>query len=416
MRVIIECESCHTRFRLDDARIPATGAKVRCSRCKTAFMVKRPGATRDQLVDEVVAEVTGSGGSSAPSATEDLFDTSAGGANGIGGASDAVAGESSSDEKWEFDEAPSASATAAASKRPSAPAAPKPAAPAPAAESSDEDESFDTLGSPEGWDLVGGSAQKLAAEARFDETVEPAPEPAPARLPRPTAPAIAPRTDRSVERALAAAAFEASAAEHAPPVQPGWIGAARRVGQFGIDSGVWIASILLCAAGLALAFAPRANGGAVPANTLAATLGDQRLEVTLHRVESGVGGTLTVVRGQLPEALASREPMRLRARWVDAQGAVLAGASAIVGPPAAHDALRSQSATRLQSAAESGARSLSASGPFEAVFAELPAGAKGISLTRERVPTPPPAATQEEATATEPTTASSRPTVRPSSE
>lgn len=412
MRVIIECESCHTRFRLDDARIPASGAKVRCSRCKTAFLVKRPGATRDQLVEEVVAEVTGSGGSAAPSATEDLFDTSGGGANGIGGTANPREDEASSDENWEFDEAPPPNATAAAPRRTAAAPKASPAASVDADE--DEDESFDTLGSPEGWDLVGGAAQKLAAEARFDATVETPPEPAPVRAPRPPTPA--PRPERSVERALAAAAFEASVAEQTPPEAPGWLGAARRAGQFGIDSAVWIASIALCLAGLALALAPRAPGDAPSAGALSAAFGDQRIEVTVHRVESAVGGTLAVVRGQLPAALAVRAPLRLRASWVDAQGAAIPGASAIVGPPAPREALREESTARLQSSAEAKAHALAANGPFEAVFAELPVGAVGISLTQERVPTPPPAATQSTEAATEPATASSRPTVRPSSE
>jgi predicted Zn finger-like uncharacterized protein len=415
MRVIIECESCHTRFRLDDARIPATGAKVRCSRCKTAFLVKRPGATPDQVVEEVFAEATGSGGSSAPSATEDLFDTSGRGAGGgLGGSSLTDGGEASSDEAWEFDEAPpaNANATAAAPKRAAAPA---PAAAEPA-ESADPEDSFDTLGSPEGWDLVGGSAQKLAAEARFEETAVDSPPPsARVRPPRSVAPLPPSRPERSVEYALAAAALESPSESTAAPL-PGWLAAARNVGQLGIDGGVWIASVALCSIGLALAFSPRADSGVSPANTLPAVFGDQQLEVTVHRVESGVGGTLAVVRGQLPESLATREPVRLRASWLDAQGVPLAGASAIVGPPAPREALREQSAGRLQSAAEARALELAASGPFEAVFAELPIAAKGISITRERVPMPAPVATQTVEAAAEAATASSRPTARPSSE
>ena len=38
--MIITCEKCSTRFQLDASRVPATGAKVRCSRCRHAFVVR----------------------------------------------------------------------------------------------------------------------------------------------------------------------------------------------------------------------------------------------------------------------------------------------------------------------------------------------------------------------------------------
>ncbi len=42
--MILTCERCDTRFRLDESRLPARGARVRCSRCKHAFFVKPAGA------------------------------------------------------------------------------------------------------------------------------------------------------------------------------------------------------------------------------------------------------------------------------------------------------------------------------------------------------------------------------------
>ena len=74
--MIVDCESCHTRFKLDEARIPATGAKVRCSRCKTAFIVKRPNVTREDVIADVVAEATDPGAQAAPETTDDLFEAS----------------------------------------------------------------------------------------------------------------------------------------------------------------------------------------------------------------------------------------------------------------------------------------------------------------------------------------------------
>lgn len=52
----ITCEKCSTRFVLDDARIPAQGARVRCSRCQHRFHVKPPPvrATPDEIAEKAV--------------------------------------------------------------------------------------------------------------------------------------------------------------------------------------------------------------------------------------------------------------------------------------------------------------------------------------------------------------------------
>src|ERR1700758_650005 len=39
--MIIQCEHCKTRFRVDDSRIKPTGSKVRCSKCGNVFSVTR---------------------------------------------------------------------------------------------------------------------------------------------------------------------------------------------------------------------------------------------------------------------------------------------------------------------------------------------------------------------------------------
>ena len=39
--MIIICPECHTKFRLDDDRVPAGGAKVRCSSCQHVFPVEK---------------------------------------------------------------------------------------------------------------------------------------------------------------------------------------------------------------------------------------------------------------------------------------------------------------------------------------------------------------------------------------
>lgn len=40
--MIVTCERCATQFELDDTRVPEGGVRVRCSRCKHAFEIRRP--------------------------------------------------------------------------------------------------------------------------------------------------------------------------------------------------------------------------------------------------------------------------------------------------------------------------------------------------------------------------------------
>lgn len=41
--MIIQCEKCQARFRLDDSRVTDRGVKVRCTRCKHVFRVRKEG-------------------------------------------------------------------------------------------------------------------------------------------------------------------------------------------------------------------------------------------------------------------------------------------------------------------------------------------------------------------------------------
>jgi len=40
--VIIECENCHTKFRLDPSEIKERGSRIRCSKCDHLFFIERP--------------------------------------------------------------------------------------------------------------------------------------------------------------------------------------------------------------------------------------------------------------------------------------------------------------------------------------------------------------------------------------
>ena len=54
--MIVTCESCSTSFQLDESRIPPTGARVRCSRCKHAFFLANPAASQAEAVHSIAAE------------------------------------------------------------------------------------------------------------------------------------------------------------------------------------------------------------------------------------------------------------------------------------------------------------------------------------------------------------------------
>jgi predicted Zn finger-like uncharacterized protein len=78
--LVVVCEKCETRFHLSDEKVPAKGARVRCSRCKHAFFVTPPGGGKEEAIEDVVAEVTDAGGTPTPEPAQDLLDTDHGGA------------------------------------------------------------------------------------------------------------------------------------------------------------------------------------------------------------------------------------------------------------------------------------------------------------------------------------------------
>jgi predicted Zn finger-like uncharacterized protein len=50
--MIVTCASCLTKFNLDESKIPARGAKVRCSRCKHVFFVTLPAPPKEEIVED----------------------------------------------------------------------------------------------------------------------------------------------------------------------------------------------------------------------------------------------------------------------------------------------------------------------------------------------------------------------------
>jgi predicted Zn finger-like uncharacterized protein len=60
--MIIQCDNCSTKFRLDDSRITEAGVRVRCSRCSHTFIVRKEAHADEDTFDALLA---GFGSSSA---------------------------------------------------------------------------------------------------------------------------------------------------------------------------------------------------------------------------------------------------------------------------------------------------------------------------------------------------------------
>jgi predicted Zn finger-like uncharacterized protein len=49
--MIIQCDQCNTKFKLEDVRVPDKGIKVRCAKCKHVFMVQRETSAEEPDFD-----------------------------------------------------------------------------------------------------------------------------------------------------------------------------------------------------------------------------------------------------------------------------------------------------------------------------------------------------------------------------
>jgi len=70
--LIVTCDECKTSFELDESRIPASGAQVRCSRCKHAFFLPNPSASRTEAVHDVAQEAAANPDFAGLAVSEDL--------------------------------------------------------------------------------------------------------------------------------------------------------------------------------------------------------------------------------------------------------------------------------------------------------------------------------------------------------
>jgi predicted Zn finger-like uncharacterized protein len=114
--VVVTCEKCETRYRLDESRLSATGSKVRCSRCKHAFTVKSPPAPSGvDAVNEIAQRAASQALAAPPDVTQDLLGFDANEDSSFSGPSpDAAPAEESppdaqgEDVEWQFNDEPPA--------------------------------------------------------------------------------------------------------------------------------------------------------------------------------------------------------------------------------------------------------------------------------------------------------------------
>ena len=436
--MVIVCQKCQTRFQLDESRIPAKGARVRCSRCKHAFVVAPPGG-HDETVHRLAAEAAASGRPAVPEPTVDLHGATR------------RPGRAPSDEPeddWQFNIEPPAPA-APARPAPARPRAVEPAAAsreAPVAPRDDEEEVSPsgeaTPDSIENLFELGGlrdadpavlegeitdsdptpfeaedagavEAQAPTAKASpaapaggfsgWDFSLDdgPAPERAPStRAPSPPpAKAAKPTAERRKGRKRAAAPVAAPqgdarrAADAAPEQRPreraGETALAARL----LEAVAWLPAAALFAFGVLGALAPAPVQRELPTEQV----GPLELRgLRARHLENYWSGPLLVLQGELenPGATAASLGGAPQVRITGTPGAALA--PAWLGAALHESVLRERDPRELAAALEHSAQQLAArplrpgeSLPVQAVFEAPPLAADGLRVELAPVARPP---------------------------
>lgn len=394
--MIVRCERCETRFKLDESRIPARGARVRCSRCKHAFFVTPPGAAPADVV-HAVAAAAARAPADAKRPPEPSWDLEEGPGATVARRPDApaaarapAAGDADEEQNdWRFeDEVPGLDPGAS-----HAGLDPLGGAPAPAlgAEADPDESSFADLGDPETWDLLASETPPAIEGPAAPPPVVEAPAPAEVvpdaieaaaageTLVEPSAPPLRPH---------AAPAFRRSTVAPPAVVVPRTLPPARRHPSAATTAG-WTGVVVLAAAIAWGAFRPPAPASGPLAASVAPVAGFEVSQARARIVENAAVGPILVVSGRLrnpgpaPRALGGPLAVRLLASG----GAALAGGSAPAGAALPEASIREQPPERLlaaQAAAAAGfvAAPVAAGAElaFAAIFAPAPHDAQGFTL------------------------------------
>ena len=405
--MVIACSKCQTRFHVDDARVPAEGVRVRCSKCKHSFFVRPPDAPADAGVHAAAGAAAEGLGAPEPSLDLDRAAAVSGeeiGAplapdDGPGCLADSPPAELGAalddEEDWQFAiDPPSAASARSEPEVEEEDPAPKPPvdrglearaeqrrAAAPGAEP--ETSSLADLESPESWDLLGDGSPPgpSSDDAALDET-----DLGEAGL----------EVDAPAEGAEESHFFEElepseEVSRSAPRAR-----AVGRVARALAHGAGWVALVgLLGALGWGLVTAEPA---AVAAPAAVSVAGLEAREVRGRIVENALAGPLFVVTGTLANRSdRPRAPGRvIRVVLLDAHDRPLAS-SAVAGLPLAPRQVREAEPAELRRALERSAASLArrylARGevlPFQALFEGLEPRAAAFRLEDAPAPRLPP--------------------------
>jgi len=399
--VIVRCERCETRFKLDESRLPARGARVRCSRCKHAFFVVPPGASPEERVHDAAADAVRAADAARPSggAPEPSWDLEENpGATRSrslrSGAPDRsapprprptakadVARGEEEDSEWRFeDEVPGLETSGADLDLSSSSSG---IGLVPDGESDPNESSFAGLGDPETWDLLSTTLPPepaptiqppAAAEAPATHTpsqvAEPPAEPLRAAGPAPaSAPVAAPAETTSATEPAA----EASSLR---PREPLALRAAGWLVTLGLVAAIGVAS---------LRPAPRA----IAAAELAPVSGLEVASLRGRIVDNAPAGPVLVVSGRLrnPGPGIHGLDAPLRVQLLDAAGEPIPGETVAAGPALDAERLRLDDPAQLHAEQAARADELSrrrlapgAELAFEAVFPQVPQQAARAAL------------------------------------
>ncbi len=399
--MIVSCEKCHTRFQLDDARVPEAGVRVRCSRCKHAFFVTRPGATTDEVTHALAHAAASQGGARAPEATRDLSISAIEGdtLGDISGATRALSDRVGADRGDDLRAAPAGPAGRGTAREtddesdwqfnderpPTGPGGRGPRAAVARAEPRAAGEpSIEDLGNPESWDFLASGETPPAVAG--DPAAAAVHGEAPAQSPAPRAGVAGPRERRASPTPAALRAPADAAAPHVTRA---------------LNVAGWAACglLLLLIAGASLA--PRSQ----PALTLPASWPVGRLAfegLTARLVDNAVAGPVLVVSGRLrnptsePAALGATLEVTLTGGGASSSRA-RADAAALAGRAAPEESLRQRDAVTVRAELAASAASLAwtelAPGEeiaLDAVLPDVPLGASSFSVSARPADPPPP--------------------------
>jgi len=452
--VVVVCQKCRTRFQLDEARIPAKGVRVRCSKCKHAFFVAPP-ATDDSTLHRLAEQAAATGRPAKPKPGPEVDLPGPGEADDSRFAAAAAAAGEAAEDDWEFNtdtpgrgqelggfddstpppaeitdseptendavdsffeldglrdpgpergaEAPAGPAAPAARATAPAPAArpaaapPKPAPARPARAKSpiepEQEVGFEDLGDPDSWDF--GSGAKRG---------DPPPPPPKAKT--------SPKGKERARPPVAEAAPPARVRTVAAPAAP--IGRAGAVAQ----AAAWVLAFGLFGFGLRGVLVPGEAVVHFPASALG---GLEVGSLRVRHVENFWAGPLVVVAGELrnPGGAPAQAGVVPRLRIRDAGGASLDVAAPWLGAERTEQALREQDPAELGAELARSARALAErrlapqeSVRVQAVLAGLPPGAAGFAVEGAplgSVPAAAPSAEAPAAAAAEPAPAPAEP-------